>query len=184
VRSFDFVNQAMLCKQAQQAGDLPRLTATLLVGAGLGMQQLADVSVAKAVDRELASQRDFRNPSVWTGQRLQTAEAATLTPNRLTNRIGNLAEGFARVDRGQWSQSTDPAVKPRSAVVVNKVFSWIYRASGRKNVGIARGTPMGDDTVTLMRGQISKLRQMSEAEIRMRKEAHRVEHRRPPHVSG
>jgi hypothetical protein len=84
---------------------------------------------------------------------------------------------------GEWNQYTGPAVKPRSAVIINKVFSWVYPAGVRKNVGIARGTPMGDDTVTLMRGQISEARPMSEAEFRMRKEAHRVEHPRPPHAS-
>jgi hypothetical protein len=56
--------------------------------------------------RELAPQQDCRNLSVRTGQRLQTAEAASLTPNRLTNRIGNLAERLTHVDRGQCGEVT------------------------------------------------------------------------------
>jgi hypothetical protein len=86
---------------------------------------------------------------------------------------------------GEWNQSTGPAVKPRSLVLLNKVSSWIYRASGGKpNVGILGGIPMGEETVTLMRDQISKVRQMSETEFRERKEAHRANYPRPPHASG
>jgi hypothetical protein len=63
------------------------------------------------------------------------------------------------------------------------VFSWIYGASGRKNVGIARGIPMGDDTVVLMRDQINEVRPMSDEEFRERKESHRMVYPRPPHAA-
>jgi hypothetical protein len=85
---------------------------------------------------------------------------------------------------GEWIQSTGPAVKPRSAVVINKVFSLIYPARVRKNVAIARGIPMGDDTVTLMQEEITEIRPMSETEFRERKESHRATYPRPPHASA
>ena len=89
---------------------------------------------------------------------------------------------------GEWNQSTGPVVKPQVPALirlVEQVFLSIDRVRGRKPlVAILGGIPMAEDTVVLMRNQITKIRPMSETEVELRKEAHRVTYPRPPHVAG
>ncbi len=84
---------------------------------------------------------------------------------------------------GEWSQFTGPVVKPRSQIVLTRIFSSIERIMGHKPVaGIARGTPMGEEIATFPRSRITQAASISEKELLERKLAHIASRPRPPHA--
>ncbi len=84
---------------------------------------------------------------------------------------------------GEWSQFTGPVVKARSQIVLTRILSSIERMMGHKPVvGIARGTPMGEEVATFPRSRISQAAPISEKELLERKLSHIASYPRPPHA--
>ena len=85
-------DQTVLAEQTEETADLTRLTLPLGLRVCSRVQSLADVAVAKAMEGKLATQKNLRQLSIWTGKWIQTAVATPLTQHRTTDGVGNFSQ--------------------------------------------------------------------------------------------